>query len=81
MAPAAIAALNLEIKVVIRYKEDNSGYREDGDGPGQPESKGGATPLVGVENPCLRFILYVTNIDVLSVIPGNQQPFYALMPL
>ena len=54
MAPAAIAALNLEIKVVIRYKEDNSGYREDGDGPGQPESKGGATPLVGVEDPGLR---------------------------
>ena len=53
MAPAAIAALNLEIKVVIRYKEDNSGYREDGDGHGQPESKGGATPLVGVEDPGL----------------------------
>ena len=53
MAPAAIAALNLEIKVVIRYKEDNSGYREDGDDHGQPESKGGATPLVGVEDPGL----------------------------
>ena len=49
-----MAALNLKIFNAKIYKDDDDVYNENDFGNGQPESKGGATPLVGVEDPCLR---------------------------